>query len=166
MYSLSSYSLILKWACISTGLNVRNSLTYRSLFSLIIFISLLFFLQFNLSEGAERDSEDLPNSPRHIPRCTWRYGHQWYPHSWRKHIYRKSFLSCQTVRNEKKEHDCVFVFYKHGAQIKVALFILVGQWIKMYSHLQFSSYVSSRMEKFFKDPMKFDPDRFHPDAAK
>ncbi|KAJ0061157.1 hypothetical protein NL108_008841 [Boleophthalmus pectinirostris] len=30
----------------------------------------------------------------------------------------------------------------------------------------FSSYVSSRMEKFFKDPLKFDPDRFHPDAPK
>uniref|UniRef100_A0A8C6SV36 Cholesterol 24-hydroxylase n=1 Tax=Neogobius melanostomus TaxID=47308 RepID=A0A8C6SV36_9GOBI len=30
----------------------------------------------------------------------------------------------------------------------------------------FSSYVSSRMEKFFKDPLKFDPERFHPDAPK
>ncbi|XP_033846326.1 cholesterol 24-hydroxylase-like [Periophthalmus magnuspinnatus] len=30
----------------------------------------------------------------------------------------------------------------------------------------FSSYVSSRMERFFKDPLKFDPDRFHPDAPK
>ncbi|KAK7907134.1 hypothetical protein WMY93_015746 [Mugilogobius chulae] len=30
----------------------------------------------------------------------------------------------------------------------------------------FSSYTSSRLEKFFKDPLKFDPDRFHPDAPK
>ncbi|XP_058470443.1 cholesterol 24-hydroxylase-like [Solea solea] len=30
----------------------------------------------------------------------------------------------------------------------------------------FSSYVTGRMEKFFKDPLTFDPDRFHPDAAK
>ncbi|KAK7907132.1 hypothetical protein WMY93_015744 [Mugilogobius chulae] len=29
-----------------------------------------------------------------------------------------------------------------------------------------STYISSRMEKFFKDPLKFDPDRFHPDAPK
>ncbi|XP_034999801.2 cholesterol 24-hydroxylase isoform X2 [Hippoglossus stenolepis] len=30
----------------------------------------------------------------------------------------------------------------------------------------FSTYVTGRMEKFFKDPLKFDPDRFHPDAPK
>uniref|UniRef100_A0A667YQZ5 Cholesterol 24-hydroxylase-like n=1 Tax=Myripristis murdjan TaxID=586833 RepID=A0A667YQZ5_9TELE len=30
----------------------------------------------------------------------------------------------------------------------------------------FSSYVTSRMDKFFKDPLTFDPDRFHPDAPK
>ncbi|KAM4521736.1 cholesterol 24-hydroxylase-like isoform 2-T2 [Odontesthes bonariensis] len=30
----------------------------------------------------------------------------------------------------------------------------------------FSSYVCGRMEKFFKDPLTFDPDRFHPDAPK
>ncbi|XP_059211920.1 cholesterol 24-hydroxylase-like [Centropristis striata] len=30
----------------------------------------------------------------------------------------------------------------------------------------FMSYVTGRMEKFFKDPLKFDPDRFHPDAPK
>uniref|UniRef100_A0A672ZND9 Cholesterol 24-hydroxylase-like n=1 Tax=Sphaeramia orbicularis TaxID=375764 RepID=A0A672ZND9_9TELE len=29
-----------------------------------------------------------------------------------------------------------------------------------------SSYVAGRMEKFFKDPLIFDPDRFHPDAPK
>ncbi|XP_066515821.1 cholesterol 24-hydroxylase-like [Hoplias malabaricus] len=32
--------------------------------------------------------------------------------------------------------------------------------------LSLSSYVSSRMEKFFKDPLKFDPERFHADATK
>lgn len=30
----------------------------------------------------------------------------------------------------------------------------------------FSSYVTGRMEKFFKDPLTFDPERFHPDAPK
>ncbi|XP_041661038.1 cholesterol 24-hydroxylase-like [Cheilinus undulatus] len=30
----------------------------------------------------------------------------------------------------------------------------------------FNSYITGRMEKFFKDPLKFDPDRFHPDAPK
>uniref|UniRef100_A0A3Q0RCI9 Cytochrome P450, family 46, subfamily A, polypeptide 1, tandem duplicate 4 n=1 Tax=Amphilophus citrinellus TaxID=61819 RepID=A0A3Q0RCI9_AMPCI len=30
----------------------------------------------------------------------------------------------------------------------------------------FSSYVCGRLDKFFKDPLKFDPDRFHPDAPK
>ncbi|KAK7907138.1 hypothetical protein WMY93_015750 [Mugilogobius chulae] len=30
----------------------------------------------------------------------------------------------------------------------------------------FNGYASGRLEKFFKDPLKFDPDRFHPDAPK
>lgn len=30
----------------------------------------------------------------------------------------------------------------------------------------FNSYVTGRMDKFFKDPLTFDPDRFHPDAPK
>uniref|UniRef100_A0A7N8Y7D9 Cholesterol 24-hydroxylase n=1 Tax=Mastacembelus armatus TaxID=205130 RepID=A0A7N8Y7D9_9TELE len=30
----------------------------------------------------------------------------------------------------------------------------------------FSPYVTGRLEKFFKDPLTFDPDRFHPDAPK
>ncbi|XP_028253136.1 cholesterol 24-hydroxylase-like [Parambassis ranga] len=30
----------------------------------------------------------------------------------------------------------------------------------------FSSYTTGRMDKFFKDPLTFDPDRFHPDAPK
>ncbi|XP_026174309.1 cholesterol 24-hydroxylase-like isoform X1 [Mastacembelus armatus] len=30
----------------------------------------------------------------------------------------------------------------------------------------FDSYVTGRLEKFFKDPLTFDPDRFHPDAPK
>ncbi|XP_020781675.2 cholesterol 24-hydroxylase-like isoform X1 [Boleophthalmus pectinirostris] len=32
--------------------------------------------------------------------------------------------------------------------------------------IMFSSYTGGRLEKFFKDPLKFDPDRFHPDAPK
>ncbi|KAJ0061134.1 hypothetical protein NL108_008813 [Boleophthalmus pectinirostris] len=32
--------------------------------------------------------------------------------------------------------------------------------------VMFSSYTCGRLEKFFKDPLKFDPDRFHPDAPK
>uniref|UniRef100_A0A8C6SL71 Cytochrome P450 family 46 subfamily A member 1 n=1 Tax=Neogobius melanostomus TaxID=47308 RepID=A0A8C6SL71_9GOBI len=32
--------------------------------------------------------------------------------------------------------------------------------------VMFSTYVTGRMEKFFKDPQKFDPERFHPDAPK
>ncbi|XP_072301032.1 cholesterol 24-hydroxylase-like [Eucyclogobius newberryi] len=30
----------------------------------------------------------------------------------------------------------------------------------------FNTYVAGRLEKFFKDPLTFDPDRFHPDAQK
>ncbi|KAM6906582.1 cholesterol 24-hydroxylase-like [Lycodopsis pacificus] len=30
----------------------------------------------------------------------------------------------------------------------------------------FSSYATGRMDKFFKDPLTFDPDRFHPDAPR
>ncbi|KAL0963162.1 hypothetical protein UPYG_G00350520 [Umbra pygmaea] len=30
----------------------------------------------------------------------------------------------------------------------------------------FNTYVCGRMNKFFEDPLKFDPERFHPDAAK
>ncbi|KAK6479027.1 cholesterol 24-hydroxylase-like [Huso huso] len=30
----------------------------------------------------------------------------------------------------------------------------------------FNTYIMGRMEKFFKDPLKFDPERFHPDAPK
>ncbi|XP_069493932.1 cholesterol 24-hydroxylase-like isoform X2 [Ambystoma mexicanum] len=32
--------------------------------------------------------------------------------------------------------------------------------------IMFVSYVMGRMEKYFKDPLTFDPDRFHPDAPK
>uniref|UniRef100_A0A8C7LXY8 Cholesterol 24-hydroxylase n=1 Tax=Oncorhynchus mykiss TaxID=8022 RepID=A0A8C7LXY8_ONCMY len=30
----------------------------------------------------------------------------------------------------------------------------------------FNSYICGRLDKFFEDPLKFDPERFHPDAAK
>ncbi|KAM8847379.1 cholesterol 24-hydroxylase-like isoform 1-T1 [Synchiropus picturatus] len=33
-------------------------------------------------------------------------------------------------------------------------------------HVVFSPYVAGRLSKFFKDPLVFDPDRFHPDAPK
>lgn len=40
------------------------------------------------------------------------------------------------------------------------------QNVTYYSHIQLNSYAVGRMERFFKDPLKFDPDRFHPDAPK
>ena len=39
-------------------------------------------------------------------------------------------------------------------------------WCVLLCVLQFDSYVCGRMDKFFKDPLTFDPDRFHPDAPK
>ncbi|KAK7907140.1 hypothetical protein WMY93_015752 [Mugilogobius chulae] len=44
--------------------------------------------------------------------------------------------------------------------------VIEGIHIPAGATLMFSTYVACRMEKFFKDPMKFDPDRFHPDAPK
>ncbi|XP_024146435.1 cholesterol 24-hydroxylase [Oryzias melastigma] len=41
-----------------------------------------------------------------------------------------------------------------------------GIRIPVGTNLMFSSYVCGRLEKFFEDPLKFDPDRFHPDAPK
>nr|AGN04303.1 cytochrome P450 [Oryzias melastigma] len=41
-----------------------------------------------------------------------------------------------------------------------------GIRIPVGTSLMFSSYVCGRLERFFKDPLKFDPDRFHPDAPK
>ncbi|XP_029507998.1 cholesterol 24-hydroxylase-like [Oncorhynchus nerka] len=37
---------------------------------------------------------------------------------------------------------------------------------KMTYLSQFNSYVCGRLEKFFEEPLKFDPERFHPDTAK
>ncbi|XP_077085830.1 uncharacterized protein LOC143737854 [Siphateles boraxobius] len=41
-------------------------------------------------------------------------------------------------------------------------------YFEPFSHfsIQFSSYVSQRLEKFFKDPLKFDPERFDVNAPK
>uniref|UniRef100_A0A3P9MK91 Cholesterol 24-hydroxylase n=1 Tax=Oryzias latipes TaxID=8090 RepID=A0A3P9MK91_ORYLA len=41
-----------------------------------------------------------------------------------------------------------------------------GIHIPAGTSVMFNSYVCGRMEKFFRDPLKFDPDRFHPDAPK
>nr|XP_046155152.1 cholesterol 24-hydroxylase-like [Oncorhynchus gorbuscha] len=37
---------------------------------------------------------------------------------------------------------------------------------KMTYLSQFNSYVCGRLDKFFEEPLKFDPERFHPDTAK
>ncbi|XP_035388298.1 cholesterol 24-hydroxylase-like [Electrophorus electricus] len=44
--------------------------------------------------------------------------------------------------------------------------VISGFKIPAGCSILFSSYITSRMEKFFKDPLKFDPERFHPDASK
>ncbi|XP_076874259.1 cholesterol 24-hydroxylase-like [Brachyhypopomus gauderio] len=45
-------------------------------------------------------------------------------------------------------------------------FVIGGLKIPAECSVIFSSYITSRMEKFFKDPLKFDPERFHPNASK
>nr|XP_033503761.1 cholesterol 24-hydroxylase-like [Epinephelus lanceolatus] len=45
-------------------------------------------------------------------------------------------------------------------------FVIDGIHIPGGVTCMFTSYVTGRMEKFFKDPLTFDPDRFHPDAPK
>ncbi|KAM3603003.1 uncharacterized protein V6R79_014859 [Siganus canaliculatus] len=45
-------------------------------------------------------------------------------------------------------------------------FVIDGIPVPGGATFMFESYVTGRMEKFFKDPLKFDPDRFHPDAPK
>ncbi|KAM6915246.1 cholesterol 24-hydroxylase-like [Xenentodon cancila] len=44
--------------------------------------------------------------------------------------------------------------------------VINGIHIPRRAVCMFNSYVCGRMEKFFKDPLTFDPDRFHPDAPK
>lgn len=46
------------------------------------------------------------------------------------------------------------------------VFIVRSKCSLNYFEIQLSSYVTGRMDKFFKDPLTFDPDRFHPDAPK
>ncbi|XP_026174316.1 cholesterol 24-hydroxylase-like [Mastacembelus armatus] len=44
--------------------------------------------------------------------------------------------------------------------------VIAGIHIPGGSTCFFNSYVTGRLEKFFKEPLTFDPDRFHPDAPK
>ncbi|XP_076872865.1 cholesterol 24-hydroxylase-like [Brachyhypopomus gauderio] len=44
--------------------------------------------------------------------------------------------------------------------------VISGFKIPAGCSIHFSSYITSRMEKFFKNPLKFDPERFHPNASK
>ncbi|XP_037541673.1 cholesterol 24-hydroxylase [Nematolebias whitei] len=44
--------------------------------------------------------------------------------------------------------------------------VIDGVQIPEGTYCMINSYVTGRMDKFFKDPLKFDPDRFHPDAPK
>ncbi|XP_010885877.4 cholesterol 24-hydroxylase-like [Esox lucius] len=44
--------------------------------------------------------------------------------------------------------------------------VINGIHIPAGTTIFFDSYVCGRMDKFFEDPLKFDPERFHPDAAK
>ncbi|XP_075700165.1 cholesterol 24-hydroxylase-like [Rhinoderma darwinii] len=44
--------------------------------------------------------------------------------------------------------------------------IIEGVRIPAGSNLMFNTYIMCRMEKYFKDPFVFNPDRFHPDAPK
>ncbi|XP_075186850.1 cholesterol 24-hydroxylase-like [Anomaloglossus baeobatrachus] len=44
--------------------------------------------------------------------------------------------------------------------------VIEGVRIPPRTTLMFNSYIMGRMEKFFHDPLVFNPDRFHPDAPK
>ncbi|KAM8920828.1 cholesterol 24-hydroxylase-like [Pelodytes ibericus] len=44
--------------------------------------------------------------------------------------------------------------------------VIEGYKIPAKVTLMFNSYIMGRMEEFFKDPLTFNPDRFHPDAPK
>ncbi|XP_039599241.1 cholesterol 24-hydroxylase-like [Polypterus senegalus] len=45
-------------------------------------------------------------------------------------------------------------------------YVIEGIKIPGKVSVMLNTYIMGRMEKFFKDPMKFDPERFHPDAPK
>ncbi|XP_069591485.1 cholesterol 24-hydroxylase-like isoform X2 [Ranitomeya imitator] len=44
--------------------------------------------------------------------------------------------------------------------------VVEGVRIPAGSNVMFNTYIMCRMEKYFKDPLHFDPDRFHPDAPR
>ncbi|XP_073494639.1 cholesterol 24-hydroxylase-like [Phyllobates terribilis] len=52
------------------------------------------------------------------------------------------------------------------SRVSVEEIVVEGVRIPAGSNVMFNTYVMCRMEKYFKDPLHFDPDRFHPDAPK
>ncbi|XP_040268461.1 cholesterol 24-hydroxylase-like [Bufo bufo] len=44
--------------------------------------------------------------------------------------------------------------------------VIEGHMIPRGSHVMFNTYIMSRMEKYFPDPLVFNPDRFHPDVPR
>ncbi|XP_073433816.1 cholesterol 24-hydroxylase-like [Dendrobates tinctorius] len=52
------------------------------------------------------------------------------------------------------------------SRLSVEEIVVEGVRIPAGSNVMFNTYIMCRMEKYFKDPLHFDPDRFHPDAPK
>ncbi|KAM4014201.1 cholesterol 24-hydroxylase-like isoform 1-T1 [Anomaloglossus baeobatrachus] len=52
------------------------------------------------------------------------------------------------------------------SRLSVEEIVIDGVRIPAGSNVMFNTYIMCRMEKYFKDPLLFDPDRFHPDAPK